>query len=103
VAEKMNTLAAQTAPQVIVIECSGIPDIEYTALTMLTEAEENLRARGVSLWLAAVNPDLLILIERAPLGVALGHSRMFFDLHKALEVWQGRDARVSVRNAAVSV
>ena len=86
--EKMQALVAQTQPRVIVLECSAIPDIEYTALVMLTEAEENLRARGVTLWLAAVNPGLLKIIERSPLAAALGHERMFFNLHKALEAWQ---------------
>ncbi len=86
--EKMKALVAQTQPQVIVLECSAIPDIEYTALTMLTEAEQNLRARGVTLWLAAVNPDLMKVIERSPLRAALGRERMFFNLHQALEAWQ---------------
>jgi anti-anti-sigma factor len=91
--EKMQALVAQTQPRVIVLECSAIPDIEYTALVMLTEAEENLRARGITLWLAAVNPDLLKMIERSPLRTALGHERMFFNLHKALEAWQAQSAR----------
>ena len=38
--------------------------------------------------LAGVNPDLLKIIERSPLGAALGRERMYFDLHKALEAWQ---------------
>jgi hypothetical protein len=50
----------------------------------------NLRARGVTLWLAAVNPDLLKMIERSPLGAALGRERVFFDLHKVVEAWQHR-------------
>ena len=87
-AEHMQALVAKTKPRVIVLECSAIPDIEYTALTMLTEAEQKLRERGVTLWLAAVNPDLLRIIERSPLGAALGHERMFFDLHKVYEAWQ---------------
>ena len=87
-AEKMQALVAQAQPRTIVLECSGIPDIEYTALTMLTEAQGKLRSRGITLWLAAVNPDLLRTIERSPLGAALGHERMFFDLHHALEAWQ---------------
>lgn len=86
--EKMRALVEQTQPQVIVLECSAIPDIEYTALAMLTEAEENLRARGITLWLAGVNPDLLKTLERSPLGAVLGHERMFFNLHKVLEAWQ---------------
>jgi len=94
-AEKMQALVAQTQPRVIVLECSAIPDIEYTALVMLTEAEQNQRARGVSLWLAAVNPDLQKVIERSPLGTALGRERIFFNLHKALEAWQHIGARPS--------
>ena len=87
-AEHMQALVAQTQPRVIVLECSAIPDIEYTALNMLIEAEQKMRARGVTLWLAALNPDLLKIIERSPLGAALGRERMFFDLHKALDAWQ---------------
>jgi sulfate permease, SulP family len=86
--EKMKALVTQIQPQIIVLECSAIPDIEYTALVMLTEAEQNLRARGVSLWLAAVNPDLLKMIERSPLGTALGRERMFFNLYKAVKAYQ---------------
>lgn len=87
-AEKMQSLVAQMQPRVIVLECSAIPDIEYTALMMLIEAEQKLRARGVTLWLAAVNPDLLKILEGSPLGATLGHERMFFDLHKVIEAWQ---------------
>jgi hypothetical protein len=43
----------------------------------------------VELWLAGLNPDVLRLVERAPLGAALGHERMFFNLRKALDAWQG--------------
>jgi anti-anti-sigma factor len=91
-AEKMRALVEQTQPHVIVLECSAIPDIEYTALTMLTDAEQSLRARGISLWLAGVNPDLLKTIERSPLGKTLGHEHMFFNLQKVLEAWQARAA-----------
>jgi SulP family sulfate permease len=89
--EKMKALVTECNPRVIVLECSAIPDIEYTALVMLTEAEQNLRARGVTLWLAALNPDLLRVIERSPLGKALGHERMFFNLPKAVEKYRGMD------------
>lgn len=86
--EKMKALVTQYNPKVIVLECSAIPDIEYTALVMLTEAEQNLQARGISLWLAALNPDLLKILERSPLGKTLGHDRMFFNLPKALEAYR---------------
>ena len=89
--EKMKALVEQYNPEVIVLECSAIPDIEYTALVMLTEAEQNLRARGVTLWLAALNPDLLKIFERSPLGKTIGHDRMFFNLPKALEAYKATE------------
>ncbi len=89
--DKMQALVAQSNPRVIVLECSAIPDIEYTALAMLTEAEIQLRARGVRLWLAAINPDLFKTIMRSPLGAALGQERMHFNLRIALAAFE-RDA-----------
>jgi SulP family sulfate permease len=90
VGEKMQALVAQTQPppQVIVLECSAIPDIEYTALVMLTEAEQKLRARGISLWLTTINPGLLKIIQRSPLGAALGPERLFANLQQVLTAWQ---------------
>jgi MFS superfamily sulfate permease-like transporter len=87
-AAKMRTLAAQTQPRVVVLECSAIPDIEYTALLMLIEGEQNLRAQGVILCLAGVNPDLLTIIKRSALWETLGRERMFYNLKKALEAWE---------------
>jgi high affinity sulfate transporter 1 len=86
--DKMRALMAQTNPRVIVLECSGIPDVEYTALVQLVAAEERLRERGVALWLAAVNPDVLPVLARSPLSVASDPNRLFPNLHKALEAWQ---------------
>lgn len=93
--DKMQVLIEQTQPRVLVLECSAIPDIEYTALMMLTEADENLRKRGITLWLAAVNPDLLKTLQQTSLGAALGRARMFFNLHKVLEAWQQRAETVT--------
>jgi high affinity sulfate transporter 1 len=88
VADKMRALVVESAPRVIVLECSAIPDIEYTALDTLVEANRKLRARGVELWLATVNPDLFRILERSALGAALGHGHMFFNLHKAVEAYR---------------
>jgi high affinity sulfate transporter 1 len=98
VAAKMQALIAQaqSPPRVIVLECGAIPDIEYTALLMLTDAEQNLRARGISLCLAAVNPNVLALIKRTALGAALGPDRIFHNLPKALDAWQHLNARMAL-------
>jgi MFS superfamily sulfate permease-like transporter len=86
--DKMRALVEQEKPRVIVLECSGIPDIEYTALVLLAEAERRLRERGVTLCLAGVNPDLMPVLMRSPLAAAADPSRRFDNLHKVLEAWE---------------
>ena len=92
---KMQALVDQTQPRVIVLECSATPDIEYTALSMLIEAEQKLRARGMSLWLAGLNPDVLQTIERSPLPAAIGRERIYVNLRQALEAYRARGDRSS--------
>jgi len=61
-----------------------VPDLEYTALKMLIEAEKQERQRGVSVWLVGLNPDVLSVIKRSPLGDILGRERMHFNLELAV-------------------
>ncbi len=74
----------------LVADLSAVPDIEYTALRMLAELEEELREQGISLWLAALNPEPLAVIQRSSLGKLLGRERMFFNLEQAVEAYQER-------------
>ena len=90
--EKMRALMRKADPKVVVLECGAIPDIEYTALTELVAAQARLKARGVPLWLANVNPDLLEVLRRSPLGAALGDECMFFNLERVLEAWESKRA-----------
>jgi len=34
----------------VVIDCSALTDLEYTALKRVTEAEERARRDGITLW-----------------------------------------------------
>jgi hypothetical protein len=61
-----------------------VPDLEYTALKMLIEAEKRERERGVSVWLVGLNPDVLPVIQRSSLGKVLGRERMLFNLELAV-------------------
>jgi sulfate permease, SulP family len=78
-------LVREYRPRVVVMDCSAVPDLEYTALKMLIEAEKKLRQSGVSLWLAALNPEPLRLIQKSALGEALGRERMYFTLEQAVK------------------
>jgi len=88
VGDKLWPLVEQTKPSTMVIDCSSIIDIEYTALKMLAEADEKLQREGVRLWLAALNPSVLTTVSRSRIGQALGHERMFFNVQTAVERYQ---------------
>ena len=72
----------------MLLDCRGVIDIEYTALRMLIEAEERLRAAGISLWLAGLNPQVLEVVRRSALGDRLGRARMFFNLDAAVQAYE---------------
>ncbi len=72
-------------PKVVLMDCSGIPSFEFTALKMLREAEAKLRQEGVDLWLASLSPEALSQVQGTPLGAELGRGRMFFTLAAAVD------------------
>lgn len=76
------------APQVLLLDCDAIPDIEYTALKSLTEFEEQLQKAGIVLWLTTLNPKALYMIEHSSLGEKLGDDRMYPNLEKAVEAYE---------------
>jgi SulP family sulfate permease len=86
IGEKMKALAdqAHSKTNVVAIDLSGVPDLEYTALKMLIEAERRERERGVSVWLIGLNPEVLSVIQRSSLGEVLGRERMHFNLELAI-------------------
>jgi anti-anti-sigma factor len=84
VAEKVRALADEAKPRVVALDFSGVTDLEYTALKMLIEAEKRQRERGVSIWLVGLNPEVLSVIQRSPLGKVLGRERMHFNLEVAV-------------------
>jgi MFS superfamily sulfate permease-like transporter len=88
VGDKIWALIGRSKPSVVLLDCSAVIDIEYTALKMLAEAEETLRRDGVMLWLAALNPDVLTVVKRSRIGQTLGRERMFFNRQAAVEKYE---------------
>jgi MFS superfamily sulfate permease-like transporter len=88
IAHKIRPLIEEARPRVVVFDLSGVFDLEYTALKMLTEAETRSRENGVLLWLAGLNPGVLEVVRRSPLGATLGRERMFFNLEQAVAAYQ---------------
>jgi MFS superfamily sulfate permease-like transporter len=84
VADRMWPFIEEYKPRVIVIDCSAIPDLEYSALKRLAEAHGKLQQMGISLWLAGLNPEPLWLIQKSLLGETLGRAGMYFDVEQAV-------------------
>jgi anti-anti-sigma regulatory factor len=88
-AKSEEPLIADAKPRVVALDLSSVPDLEYTALKMLTEAEKRQRERGVMLWLVGLNPEALKTVQNSELAETLGRERMFFNLERAVENFQG--------------
>jgi high affinity sulfate transporter 1 len=84
----MSHLISEQRPRIVVLDCSAIPDLEYTALKRLIEGENMLQQSGITLWLAGLNPEPLELVQKSALGKILGRSRMYFNLEQAVESYQ---------------
>jgi len=82
--DELHRLVVEAKPRVVILECSAIPDIEYSALIVLTEAESKMARAGVSLWLVGLNPEPFQRIRASPLGQVLGDERMFPTLAQAV-------------------
>jgi high affinity sulfate transporter 1 len=91
VADRLRPLVDASHPRVVVLDCRAVTDIEYTALKMLTDADEKLQSEGITLWLAGLNPQTLEVVRRSPLGDRLGRDRMFMNLDAAVRAFEGRD------------
>jgi high affinity sulfate transporter 1 len=88
VRERLAAMVDEAHPRVVILECSAIPDFEYTALQTLSKAEERLRERGIALWLTALNPEAYKVVKRSPLRRSLGPESMFFKLEDAVEYFE---------------
>ena len=84
VSEQVLPLVESSQAKVVALDMSAVPDIEYSALKALIEGEERHRARGVQLWLVALNADVRQMVERSSLWETLGRDRLFFTMEAAV-------------------
>jgi SulP family sulfate permease len=87
VRDKLHQLVVESEPRVVILECNAIPDIEYSALMVLMEAEDKMTRAGITLWLVGLNPEPLQRIRASPLGQTLGDERMFPNLRQAVDFY----------------
>ncbi|HZV83263.1 MAG TPA: SulP family inorganic anion transporter, partial [Geobacteraceae bacterium] len=99
IGQKMQALLKETNPRVLMMDFSAVPDLEVTALRMLINGEEKLRESGTMIWLVALNPEVLKVVQNSLLWERLGRERMFFTLEQAVEKYQ-REIGVSISEMA---
>jgi high affinity sulfate transporter 1 len=100
IGQKILALMPQIRPRVVAFDLSGVYDLEYTALKMLSEAEQRHREAGVTLWLVGMNPEVLRMVRRSPLGGVMGQERMFFNLEEAVARYGASQSAGPVEAAA---
>jgi high affinity sulfate transporter 1 len=84
VGDKLRDLMAEAKPRVVVLDLRAVFDLEYSALKSLMEAEARCRAAGIELWLGAMQPQVATVVNRSPLGQALGPERIFSSIDTAV-------------------
>jgi SulP family sulfate permease len=90
VAERVHLLMVEAKPRTVLLDLSGVYDLEYSALKMLAEADKRQQERGVTLWLAGLAPEVYTVVRRSPLGEALGSERLFFNLELAVDQYRAQ-------------
>lgn len=93
IGEQLLPLIDAAQPRVVAMDLRAVPDLEYSALKLLIEGEERLRERGAELWLVAMNPEVLRVVQRSSLGETLGHERMVFNLRSTVDRYLSQSAR----------
>ena len=88
IGQKIKPLVEASGPKVIAVDLSGVPDLEYTALKLLAQAQKTQQTLGVSVWLVGLNPQVLSVVQRSPLGDTLGRDGMCFNVETAVAKYQ---------------
>lgn len=92
VADQIRDLVLEHKPQVLALDMSRVPDIEYSALQLLIERERLATREGIGFWVAGLNPTALELVRRSGLAETLGRERLLFNSRVAIERYQAQCA-----------
>ena len=84
IAHKIEPLIRKTQPKVVAVDASGVLDMEYTALKMFAQVASRQSQHGIDLWLIGMNPEVLAVVQRSPLGQMLRREQMHFNLEIAV-------------------
>lgn len=88
VADQIQSAISLYSPRVVVLDLSSVVDIEYSALQMLVEGHQRLSDRGVKLWLAELNPNVLDYLRASKLPEKLGPNALYHNAEAALRAFE---------------
>ena len=103
IGERMLQTIDEQTPNVLIIDCSALIDLEYTALRMLIDAEKRLHERGIELWLAAPLPDVLVMLKRSSLNAAHADNRIFLSVQMAVKHYEQHAEKFALSEKAEPV
>lgn len=83
--ERLRALVREHKPRVVLLDLSRVPDIEYSALQALIEADRKAADFGATLWLAGLNPPVLDVVRRSGLAERLGREQLLFNVRVGIE------------------
>jgi len=91
VGDQIRALVAEHRPSVLALDMSRVPDIEYSALQMLAQGERRMTEEGITVWLAALNPNVLECIRSSGLADRLSQERLLFNARAVIRKYQESD------------
>jgi MFS superfamily sulfate permease-like transporter len=90
--ERLSALVEERKPRVLGLDLRIVPDIEYSALKVLIEAEKKTADLGIRLWLIGLSSEVLLVVQRSGLADRLGREGMFFNCQEAVARYQSLPA-----------
>ena len=100
VADLIRSEQQRIRAQVLMIDCSAVFDVEYTALKVLEQLDDKLRRNGCELWFAGMTRGVFDVVERSGIGSRIGHERMFLNLQAAVETYERRGKHEPIEERA---
>lgn len=79
--------AAETPVRVLMLDASSISDLEYTVIAGLETFQRELNERGIQLWVAALNPKPLEMLERHAQASHQSAGQMFISVADAVDAY----------------
>lgn len=82
--ERIFALIEEHHPRVVLLDCRGVVDFEYSVLHALLDVDDRLKTDGIALWVGALNPAARLVFDRSPIGQRLGRERTHFNTETAV-------------------